>query len=163
MTSTRSFHTRNDLPPEIRAKAIALLNQQLADSLDLHSQIKQAHWNVKGMSFIALHELFDTLAAGVLEQTDTLAERAVALGGYATGTSRMVAAASRLPEYPSDVIDGKQHVQALSDRFAAVGKTTRLAIEAAAGFGDADTADLFTGFSRELDKAMWFLEAHVQG
>jgi starvation-inducible DNA-binding protein len=158
----QSFSTRIDIPAEKRASVIALLNQQLADSFDLFSQIKQAHWNVKGPHFIALHELFDKLAEEVEDSIDEIAERATALGGLAQGTARQAASASRLPEYPATLATGRDHVGALSDRFAALVKTTRAAIDASAALGDAGTSDLFTGIVRELDKALWFLEAHLQ-
>src|SRR5262245_50132121 len=115
MGSGRTFPTRNDLSADVRAKIVPLLNQQLADSFDLYSQIKQAHWNVKGPTFIALHELFDKLAADVLDDIDEIAERATSLGGTALGTVRMAGAASRLTEYPVDASEGRQHVQALAD------------------------------------------------
>ena len=162
MASTPTFATRIDLPASVREKMIALLNQQLADTFDLYSQIKQAHWNIKGPQFIALHELFDKLAEDVEDSVDTIAERATALGGTALGTSRMAAQASRLPEYPSDAFPGPKAITALAERFAALAKSTREGIDTAANSGDADTADVFTEVSRSLDKNLWFLEAHLQ-
>lgn len=159
---TRSFPTKIDLPAPVREKAISLLNQQLADTFDLFSQVKQAHWNVKGPNFIALHKFFDELAEEVEEYVDMTAERVTALGGTALGTARMAASSSRLTEFPLDAVDGKQHLEALSARVAALGKSSRAAIDVANEFGDADTADLFTEVSRELDKQLWFLEAHLQ-
>jgi starvation-inducible DNA-binding protein len=153
--------TRNDLPPPVRAKMIALLNQQLADTFDLFSQTKQAHWNVKGMQFHALHELFDKLAANLGEHTDTLAERVAALGGTALGTVRMAAAATRLREVPVDFEGSEATVRVMAERYAELAKSTRRAIDKADEEGDADTADLFTGISRDLDKHLWFLEAHL--
>lgn len=161
MAKSKTFATKNDLAPDVREKAIPLLNQHLADTLDLYSQTKQAHWNVKGMHFLQLHELFDTLAEAIEEYIDLIAERATALGGTALGTVRMSAGASRLPEYPLAAVDGRQHVEALTARFASLAKTSRAAIEAAAAFGDTDTSDLFTEVSRGLDKDLWFLEAHL--
>jgi starvation-inducible DNA-binding protein len=162
MSKHRTFTTKNDLSAGARERAVALLNQQLADTLDLFTQVKQAHWNVKGPNFIALHELFDNLAEVVEEYVDMTAERATALGGTALGTARMAAAASRLPEYPLDAVDGRQHVEALAVRVSALGATSRAAIDAASELSDADTADLFTEVSRGLDKQLWFLEAHLQ-
>jgi len=141
---------------------IELLNQQLADNFDLYSQTKQAHWNVKGHHFIALHEFFDDLAEKVLPFADELAERVTALGGTAMGTARMAGASSKLAEYPSDIFDGDDHVKALADRYAAYAKSTRAAIETADEADDATTADLFTKISGEVDKLLWFIEAHVQ-
>ena len=158
----RTFKTRIDLPAKQREKLIALLNQHLADTFDLHGQAKQAHWNVKGPQFHQLHELFDKLADQVREYVDLIAERATALGGTALGTVRMAAGASRLTEYPLDPGGSMQHVEALAVRFAALATTTREAIDAAEQLGDADTADLFTEVSRGLDKSLWFLEAHLQ-
>lgn len=159
--SLRLNKTQNDLPEKTRAAVVALLNARLADAADLKSQVKQAHWNVKGQNFIALHELFDDLAGRLEEQIDDLAERAVQLGGTATGTVRMAAAASTLPEFPTDIRDGIAHVQALVDRYAIYGKASRAAIDSSDQAGDADTADLFTGISRAVDKDLWFLEAHL--
>ena len=154
--------THNDLGEEVRAQMIALLNQHLADSLDLYSQTKQAHWNVKGRDFFQLHELFDTLAEHVEEAIDEIAERATALGGVACGTVRMSAAASRLPEYPLEALEGMEHVQALVERYSAYGAAIRKDIDVAQEAGDADTADLLTEISRQVDKDLWFLEAHLQ-
>lgn len=157
-----SFATRISMPEKTRETMIALLNQQLADTLDLYTQTKQAHWNVKGIHFIALHEFFDTLAEPFDEWVDTIAERVTALGGVALGTTRMAAKSSRLPEYGTDIVEGTDHVIALADRYGQYAATTRAAIDTAADAGDNDTADLFTAISREVDKNLWFLEAHVQ-
>lgn len=162
MAKSSLFSTRIDLSIEVREKIIILLNQHLADAIDLYSQTKQAHWNVKGPQFFQLHELFDKLAEEVEDQVDTLAERATSLGGIARGTARLAAAASRLPEYPAESTTGRQHLEALAVRFAALAITTRAAIDTASTLGDAGTADLFTEVSRALDKALWFLESHIQ-
>ena len=154
--------TRNDIPKAKREKLVTLLNATLADCLDLKMQAKQAHWNVKGPSFIALHELFDKVAAEVDDYADTLAERATALGGVALGTVKVVASKSRLDDYPLDLSDGPDHVKALATVMAAFGKTTRAAIEAADTLDDADSADVLTEVSRGIDKLLWFVEAHVQ-
>ena len=155
------FDTRNDLPVNVREPVIELLNARLADAIDLGAQSKHAHWNVKGPSFIALHELFDKVAESIEEQIDTLAERVTALGGRALGTIAAVARNSTLRPYPEDISEGLAHVDALSAALAAYGAKIRAAIDAADRLGDADTADLFTGISRESDKYLWFLEAHL--
>jgi starvation-inducible DNA-binding protein len=159
--TAQTFHTSIDLPADTRESMIALLNQHLADTFDLLSQTKQAHWNVKGMNFIALHKLFDDLADSLEGQVDDLAERVTALGGLAMGTARMAAANSRLAEFPP-ITAGDEVVTALVARYAALAKTSRAAIDTAAEAGDVSTSDLFTGISRDLDKHLWFLEAHVQ-
>ena len=156
------FKTKNDLSEAIRAKAIDLLNARLADCIDLQTQTKHAHWNVKGPSFIALHELFDKINEAVQEYVDEIAERAVQLGGVAEGTVRVVAKRSSLTEYPANTADGRSHVEALSSALASFGKSVRKAIEEANYFGDLDTADLFTEVSRGIDKWLWFVEAHLQ-
>ena len=161
--ASKTFPTRNDLPADARTKLVDLIVQQLADTIDLHSQTKYAHWNVKGPTFIALHKLFDELAEEWEEAIDDIAERATALGGVATGTLRQGAATSRVPEFPADTFAAQAVVEALAVRFAHVAKSTRAAIDATDKLGDADTADLFTDVSRELDKSLWFLEAHLQG
>ena len=158
-----NFETKIDIKPKTREEIIALLNQQLADTFDLYSQTKQAHWNVKGMQFHQLHELFDTLAGELLDYSDLLAERATALGGADRGKVRMSSEASRLMEAPLAFGDSKSCVEVISDRFANLAKSTRQAIDAASDREDQGTADLFTESSRGLDKSLWFLEAHLQG
>jgi starvation-inducible DNA-binding protein len=155
------YDTRNDLPAAVRTPVVALLNSRLADAIDLGTQAKQAHWNVKGPNFIALHELFDQIAEHIEDHVDTLAERITALGGTADGTIAAVSRTSSLPPYPTDITEGIQHVDALSSAVANFGAKVRKGIDEATQAGDADTADLFTGISREIDKDLWFLEAHL--
>jgi starvation-inducible DNA-binding protein len=167
-TSTKTetgttFPTRIDLPAELRTKMISLLNQQLADTFDLMAQTKFAHWNVKGPNFIAVHKLFDELAETLEEHVDTIAERATGLGGVAMGTIRQTAAMSRTPEFPAGTHRSSDVLNALVERYAAVGKSTREAIDTADQQGDRDTSDLFTAVSRSIDQALYFLEAHLQG
>ena len=154
--------TKNDLGEKNREKVIATLNARLADAIDLKTQAKQAHWNVKGPHFIGLHELFDQVATAVEAHTDLIAERVTALGGTAMGTARVVARNSSLSEYPLEIIDGTAHVDALSTAMADFGKKVRKGIDDTDKLGDADTADLFTEISREIDKLLWFVEAHIQ-
>jgi starvation-inducible DNA-binding protein len=162
MANKKTFSTQNDLPAETRKKMVDLLNRQLADTFDLFSQTKQAHWNVKGAQFYQLHELYDALAGELLAYVDLIAERATALGGAAQGTVRMAAGVARLPDFPAGGIDSLPSVDALAKRFAALAATTRKAIDTAEQAEDMDTADLFTEVSRGLDKSLWFLEAHLQ-
>lgn len=154
--------TKIDLPKAKREKLVAILNQRLADATDLKSQAKQAHWNVKGMNFIALHELFDQVSTAVEGHIDEIAERITTLGGTAMGTIRVAAQNSSLSEYPLEITDGTAHVDALSTALADFGKKVRKDIDEADKLGDADTADLFTNVSKEIDKLLWFVEAHIQ-
>ena len=154
-------NTKIDIAKGKREKLIGLLNQRLADAADLRSQAKQAHWNVKGMNFIALHELFDRVAADLEPIVDDIAERVTTLGGVANGTVRVAAQTSTLAEYPLEITDGADHVDALSNVLADFGKKVRADIEAAGGLGDAGMADLLTGVSRTVDKLLWFVEAHI--
>ncbi len=155
-------NTKIDLKKDTREKMIGILNARLADSIDLKSQAKQAHWNVKGMSFIALHELFDEVAGGIEEYTDTIAERVTILGGTAEGTVRVSAQKSTLSQYPMEISDGRDHVDALTTALADFGKKVRGNIDDADEAGDMNTADLFTEVSRGIDKWLWFVEAHIQ-
>ena len=159
----RLFPTKNDLPAETRAKLVDLLNGRLADCIDLQTQCKQAHWNVKGPSFIGLHKLFDEINSDVEQYVDLLAERVVQLGGVAEGTARCAAERSTLSEYPIDISEGPEHVDALSSALAAFGQVCRRGIEQADDVEDADTADILTEISRGVDKWLWFVEAHQQG
>lgn len=161
-TKARQFPTHIGIPEAKRESLCELLNAHLADTFDLQSQVKQAHWNVKGKDFYQLHLLFDEIAAEVAEFVDLLAERCTSLGGYATGTVRMAAEASSLPEYPTDAVTGPEHVEALTERFALYAARIRRAIEESDKLGDPTTADLYTEISRTTDKRLWFLEAHIQ-
>ncbi len=152
--------TRNDIKPKAREAVCGTLNQLLADLFDLYSQTKQAHWTVRGKAFIMLHELFDKLAGTVEEQLDPLAERIASLGGTPKGTVRQAAAASALPEFPADPGDDFAFAEALIVRFAAAANAVRKGIDTTDGEGDAVSADMLTGMAAELDKALWFLEAH---
>jgi starvation-inducible DNA-binding protein len=156
------YETENDLPKPARTELIALINQRLADAIDLQLQLKQAHWNVKGPHFIGLHELFDKIAEEMESYVDLTAERIVQLGGIAQGTVRVAAARSRLDEYPLAIADGMAHVESVARALSTFGREARLTIDEADKLGDADTADIFTEISRGVDKWVWFVEAHTQ-
>ena len=155
------YKTKNDLPQKTREEIVKILNARLADSFDLMHQAKQAHWNVKGESFIALHRLFDEIVDAAEEYTDLLAERVVQLGGIAEGTAHQVVQRSQLAEYPHEAHRQHEHVEALSSALGAYGKGVRKAIDESAKLGDRDTADIFTEISRGGDKGLWFVEAHL--
>jgi starvation-inducible DNA-binding protein len=154
------YSTKNDLPESTREAIIGLCNARLADAIDLQTQCKQAHWNVRGATFIALHELFDSINEQVEDFVDLIAERAAQLGGAVEGTARTAARRSTLAEYPQ-VRGGRGHADALSSALAAFGKSVRAAIDESGQIGDATTADIFTEVSRGIDKWLWFVEAHL--
>ena len=155
--------TRNDLPADDRKKLVALLQDRLVDAIDLYLQVKNSHWNVKGPTFIALHELFDKVAGEALGYADDLAERAVQLGGTPDGSAGAVSKGSALPAGKHKFEGESDHVKAVADALAAFGKTVRKGIEQSDKLDDKDTADLFTEISRGIDKWVWFVEAHLQG
>ncbi len=157
-----SYKTHNDVSANAKAVSISVLNARLADSIDLALLTKQAHWNIKGPQFIALHEMIDGFRTELDEHVDTMAERVVQLGGTALGTTQDVAKGTTLAPYPTDIHASKDHLAALIDRYGKVASAVRKAIDETDNAGDADTADLFTAYSRALDKQLWFLEAHVQ-
>ena len=159
--TTPLFRTKNDLPEPTRAKIVELLAANLASAIDLYLQTKQAHWNVKGPNFTALHELFDDVGEIVEDAVDDIAERIVQLGGTARGTLQSVGKATSLRAYPLDISSGSDHVEALSSALAAFGAGVRTASATADEIGDADTADLFTQISRTIDKQLWLVEAHA--
>src|SRR6202142_1274522 len=158
----KMYEKENDIPENRRSELNALMNQRLASAVDLQMQMKQAHWNVKGPSFIALHELFDKVDEAVESYVDMIAERIVQLGGIAEGTVRVAALRSRLPEYPLTIADGMAHVEAVARALSTFGQEVRNTINQADDLDDADTADLFTEISRGIDKWLWFVEAHSQ-
>src|SRR4051794_34078602 len=157
--TARTFRTSIDIPAESRTKINAILNQNLANCFDLFSQVKQAHWNVKGKDFWQLHKLFDEVAAEVAEWVDEIAERVTALGGYATGTVRMAVESTELPEFPTDITEGMDYVGAVVERLSQFTNIAREAIDQTEKLGDVNTADLLTEISRCADKYLYFLEA----
>src|SRR5579859_1828410 len=158
----KTYETENDISPKRRLELNALMNQRLASAVDLQTQMKQAHWNVKGPSFIGLHQLFDQVDEAVESYVDMIAERIVQLGGIAEGTARVAASRSRLEEYPLDIADGASHVEAVARALSTFGHDARNTINEADELDDADTADMFTEISRGIDKWLWFVEAHSQ-
>jgi starvation-inducible DNA-binding protein len=154
--------TKNDLRPNTRNVAIELLNARLADVIDLALLTKQAHWNLKGPRVIAIHEMLDGFRTQIDDDVDTMAERVAQLGGTALGTAQVVARSTTLPPYPTDIYTISGHLAALIDRYGTVANAVRKAIDTADEAGDANTADIFTEASRGPDKALWFLEAHIQ-
>lgn len=164
-TATRKkLHpTSIDIAEDVREISIEHLQQSVSDLLDLYSHFKQAHWNIKGPNFIGLHELFDTIAAEIIDHIDTVAERIAQLGGQVRGTVKSSGSDSQLPDYPLDAVKEKDHLKALVASVATAAKAAREAIDKTDEAGDADTADIFTAVSRSLDMRLWFLEAHLQG
>ncbi len=162
MAVDQEIQTRIEIPAETREQVTTMLNQQLADMFDLFSQTKQAHWNVKGSDFYQLRKLFDELAENLLEEIDTVAERVTALGGVALGTVHMAAQSSRLPEFPGRAVLSMASVEVLAVRYASLAETTRSAISIASERGDETTANILQDISHDLDKSLWFLEAHLQ-
>src|SRR3954468_7029839 len=133
----KMYDTENDIPQNQRRELNMLMNQRLADAVDLQLQMKQAHWNVKGPNFIGLHELFDKIDEAVESYVDLIAERIVQLGGIAEGTARASAARSRLEEYPLDIADGQAHVEAVSKALSTFGHEARNTISQADELDDA--------------------------
>lgn len=144
-----------------RVELIKLLNTTLASTSDLYAQLKQAHWNIKGIEFIALHKLFDELADHVLEQVDTVAERITALGGTALGTLDQAVKNSELKSYPIDIFTAKEHLTHLSRNMAILANNCRQLIKETEKT-DMATSDLYIEMTRQLDKDLWFLQAHLQ-
>ncbi len=155
--------SRNDLQDNAKATSIEVLQACLTDSIDLYNTTRQAHWNVKGPNFHGLHTMFETFYTTLETDIDELAERLVQLGGTAVGASQDVAAKTRLAPYPVEIKLGSEHVAALADRYATLAKSMREGIDETDEAGDADTADILTGVSKNLDKALWMLEASATG
>ena len=156
------YPTHNALDSNAKSVSMNLLNARVADTIDLALAIKQAHWNLKGRQFIAVHEMLDKFRDDVDEYVDTMAERVSALGGAPLGTTQAVAKATQLKPYPTNISAIEDHLRALIERTAAVANAVRANIDESDEAGDADTADIFTQASRDFDKWLWFLEAHLQ-
>lgn len=159
---TKNHATRNDLPSNTKSTVISLLNENLAATLDLSLATKQAHWNLKGPQFIAIHEMLDGFRAALDEHTDTIAERIVQLGGTALGTVQVVAEDTKLKPYPTDIYTTQDHLEALIERYGDVANLVRQSVKDSSDAGDENSADILTSASRDLDKSLWFLEAHIQ-
>ncbi len=160
--ATALYTTENDVSLDRRTNLIRLLNQRLATAIDLQMQMKQAHWNVKGPNFIALHELFDRVYEEVERYVDDIAERIVQFGGIAHGTVRASAASTELTDYPAAISNGTAHIEAVARVLSTFASESRNMITEATELEDAVTADLFTEITRGIDKMLWFVEAHSQ-
>jgi len=161
-TTEVRFSSSVKLSEDTKSKVIEILNARLADTVDMKTQVKHAHWNVKGIQFFQLHELFDSIASHLEDQSDLIAERVTQLGGVANGTARQAAAESSIKEYDFNAVKGEEHVRALVDRLAKLANAARKAIDDTGKLGDQATADVFTEITRAADKDLWFLEAHLQ-
>jgi starvation-inducible DNA-binding protein len=161
-TQSRLFHSSIPLPGNKRSELVDLLNARLADICDLKTQVKFAHWNVKGPNFIQFHELFDSIAGHAEAQIDLIAERITSLGGVAHGTARQAANLSSIPEYELRAVIGLDHARALAERLAIWSAALRNLIQVSDEIGDVATSDLLTEVLRESEKDLWFLEAHLQ-
>jgi starvation-inducible DNA-binding protein len=159
---TQLYRTSNTLSENIRSKAAEVLNRHLAAAIDLHAQVKQAHWNVRGPAFIAIHEFLDKVAEAVEDYSDTIAERAGALGATAKGTIQVAVRRSFLEQYKLGVAGEKSHLAAVTAALAAFGDSARKAIDDTAASGDQDTSDVFTEVSRGVDYQLWLVESHLQ-
>ena len=155
--------TRLDIAEDVRSKVCKRLNPILASGIDLQLQTKQAHWNVKGENFIALHKMFDELRADVDEYVDLIAERIVQLGGIAGGTLKAAAGATKLPPYPEKAEKWTEHVEAITRSLAEFASDVRSGVDDTDDLGDKGTADVLTEVSRGTDKWVWFVGAHLQG
>ncbi len=158
----KMHQTKNNVPANGKAAVIDLLNARVADCIDLALLTKQAHWNLRGRDFIAVHEMLDTFRGEIDDHVDTMAERVTQLGGTALGTVQTTAQKTTLAPYPTDIYAVPDHLKALPERYGQVANNVRAAIDQADEAGDADAADILTAVSRGLDKALWFLEAHIQ-
>jgi starvation-inducible DNA-binding protein len=151
-----------ELKSNSKSAVIELLNARLADSIDLALLTKQAHWNLKGQQFIAVHEMLDPFRAAIDTHTDVIAERVAQLDGIALGTSQVVAASTSLPAYPTEIRKVPDHLAALTERYAQLANQIREDIDTVEEAGDPTSADILTAFSRELDKDLWFLKSHLE-
>ena len=156
------YHTRNTMPEKTRVEVASELQKFLAMSIDMALQCKQAHWNMKGPDFIALHELFDGITNDMREYADLIGERIVQLGTSAEGTIQAISKRTQLPEYPLTLKTGKSHIEALATSLASYGELIRAMVNRTAEMGDAATSDILTEVLRGADKWLWMLESHIQ-
>ncbi len=160
--ATRKTASRNDLADNAKKTSLEVLQAVLTDSIDLYNMTRHAHWNVKGPQFVSLHQLFEQFYTTLATDIDDVAERLVTLGGTAMGVSQSVPGKTRLSPYPTEIRVGAEHLEALLDRYCTLAKHLREGIDATDEAGDVDTADLLTGFSRNIDKAVWMMEATAE-
>ncbi len=159
---TLRFRSHVSLSADARTAIVDALNATLAATLDLSSQVKQAHWNVRGENFFASHQMFDLFHGHVVGWSDEIAERVAQLGGQAEGTVRVAAARSPLKEHDAAAILWTDHVRSLTGRYAALGALVRGRIDAGPTVTDPVTVDLYTQVLRSLERDLWMLESHLE-
>lgn len=155
--------SKNSSSSKPKNKLIDVLNSVLAEAIDLQMQCRQAHWNVRGKNFIALHEFFGRLYTELSVDIDEIAERTAGLGGTAYGSKEEVSGVSGLPKYPVDISSGSDHIQNLAKSFAAHSKSLKKAIEEADDADDDVTEDLLTTICGNMEKRLWLIESHIEG
>lgn len=151
--------TANDTPAKQKKDTVKILNHLLAEFLDLALITKQAHWNLRGPAFIAVHEMLDPFNDKLLDYADTIAERIVQLGAVPYGTAQMIVHGSELAEYPTNIVTIEDHLEEVHDRYAIVANTVRKIVEEQ--LADQGTLNFLTDASNDLDKYLWFIEAHM--
>jgi starvation-inducible DNA-binding protein len=158
----KMYHNRVALTDEQKKKTVAVMQERLAESLDMYSQAKFAHWNVKGYNFYQLHLVFDSVADHIFPQIDAIAERITQLGGVANGTVRQAANGSLIPEYNITLIAGMDHVNALADALGCYCQALREASDKIDEIGDEPSSDFFKQLVVEAEEQLYFLESHLE-
>lgn len=161
-TVKRMFKNRVALPEDVKEKVVGIMNTTLAGSLDMYSQAKYAHWNVKGVNFYQLHLVFDDVAKTIFKQIDAIAERITQLGGTANGTVRMSAGTSPIPPYNVEALSGPDHLEALANSLGVYCKELREASDKIDDAGDGPTSDFYNQLIVDAEEELYFLESHLE-
>lgn len=156
------YKNRVALEDDVKQKVVDVMNVRLGAALDMYSQAKFAHWNVKGLNFYQLHLVFDATAKVIFKQIDPIAERITQLGGVANGTVRQSAAGSPIPAYNVNAVTGPEHLNALADALGVYCKELREASDDIEEIGDDPSADFFKQLVIEAEEELYFLESHLE-
>ena len=152
--------TAQTLSTDAQTEIVEALNQSVAETVVTTMLAQNFHWNVTGMAFGPLHELFQKIYEDHFEAQDDLAERVKAIGGHANGKLSDMVAASKVAEHDGHA-SAEDMIAALAEAQRTVAATLAATAAVASGHGDLLTEDLCIGRGQSHEKSAWLLSVNV--
>lgn len=153
--------TAISLTPDATAAIAEALNQAVAETAVTTMLAQNFHWNVTGMAFGPLHDMFQKIYEDHFIAQDDLAERVKALGAHADGTLAGMLKRSKVKEHEGTATD-KEMLAAMLKAQETLAATLAAAGALASEHGDTLTEDLCIARGQEHEKLAWFMRAHLR-